>query len=50
VTVGRGLRALFLEPIRWERHLLREEMLPLSRRDFLPGADDAGAAARCTPR
>lgn len=39
--VGRGLRALFLEPIRWERHLLREEMLPLSRRDFLPGADEA---------
>jgi integrating conjugative element protein (TIGR03761 family) len=40
-TIGRGLRALFLEPIRWERNLLREEMLPLSRRDFLPGADDA---------
>ncbi len=39
--VGRGLRALFLEPIRWERLLLREEMLPLSRRDFLPGADEA---------
>ena len=39
--VGRGLRALFLEPIRWERFLLREEMLALSRRDFLPGADDA---------
>jgi integrating conjugative element protein (TIGR03761 family) len=40
--IGRGLRALFLEPIRWERQLLREEMLPLSRRDFLPSADDAG--------
>jgi integrating conjugative element protein (TIGR03761 family) len=40
-AVGRGLRALFLEPIRWERNLLREEMLPLSRRDFLPGADEA---------
>jgi integrating conjugative element protein (TIGR03761 family) len=39
--IGRGLRALFLEPIRWERNLLREDMLPLSRRDFLPGADDA---------
>ena len=38
--IGRGLRALFLEPIRWERLLLREEMLPLSRSDFLPGADD----------
>ena len=40
--VGRGLRALFLEPIRWERLLLREEMLPLSRRDFLPSADEEG--------
>jgi len=39
-TIGRGLRALFLEPIRWERNLLREEMLPLSRSDLLPGADD----------
>lgn len=37
--VGRELRALFLEPIRWERHLLREELRPLSRSDFLPGAD-----------
>ena len=36
---GRRLRALFLEPIRWERNLLREEMLPFSRRDYLPGAD-----------
>ncbi len=40
--IGRGLRALFLEPIRWERGLLREEMLPLTRRDFLPGADELG--------
>ena len=39
--VGRGLRRLFLEPIRWERYLLREEMLPLGRRDFLQGADKA---------
>ena len=37
--VGRELRALFLEPIRWERHLLREELRQLSRSDFLPGAD-----------
>ena len=37
--VGRELRALFLEPIRWERHLLREELRPLSRSDFLPAAD-----------
>lgn len=37
--VGRALRGLFLAPMRWERVLLREEMLPLSRRDFLPGAD-----------
>ncbi len=40
--IGRGLRALFLEPIRWERLLLREEMLLLSRRDFLPSADEVG--------
>ena len=38
--LGRELRALFLEPIRWERHLLREELRPLSRSDFLPGADE----------
>lgn len=38
--VGRKLRALFLEPIRWERHLLREELRSLSRNDFLPGADE----------
>lgn len=37
--VGRELRALFLEPIRWERHLLREELRLLSRSDFLPGAE-----------
>jgi integrating conjugative element protein (TIGR03761 family) len=40
-AIGRRLRALFLEPIRWERNLLREEFLPLSRHDFLPGADQA---------
>jgi integrating conjugative element protein (TIGR03761 family) len=40
--IGRSLRALFTESIRWERLLLREEMLPLSRRDFLPSADDVG--------
>jgi hypothetical protein len=39
--IGRALRGLFLEPIRWERALMREEMLPLSRADFLPGANDA---------
>ena len=39
--VGRQMRALFLEPIRWERHLLREELRPLSRNDFLTGADEA---------
>ena len=38
--LGRELRALFLEPIRWERHLLREELRPLSRSDFLPAADE----------
>lgn len=44
-AVGREIRALFLEPIRWERHLLREELLPLSRSDFLPAADE-GARQR----
>ena len=39
--VVREMRALFLEPIRWERYLLREEMRELSRNDFLAGADDA---------
>jgi integrating conjugative element protein (TIGR03761 family) len=39
-AVGREMRALFLEPIRWERHLLREELRPLSRSDFLPAADE----------
>ncbi len=39
--IGRALRALFLEPIRWERHLLRDELRPLSRSDFLPGAAEA---------
>jgi integrating conjugative element protein (TIGR03761 family) len=39
--IGRALRGLFLAPMRWERVLLREEMLPFGRRDFLPGADDA---------
>lgn len=38
--VGREMRALFLDPIRWERHLLREELRQLSRSDFLPGADE----------
>jgi integrating conjugative element protein (TIGR03761 family) len=38
--LGRELRALFAEPIRWERNLLREELRQLSRGDFLPGADE----------
>jgi len=37
-AIGRGLRSLFLEPIRWERILMREALLPLSRQDFLSGA------------
>lgn len=41
-ALGRPLRALFQAPIRWERLLLREELRPLSRADFLPGADEAG--------
>ena len=38
--LGREMRALFLEPIRWERYLLREELRQLSRSDFLPGAGE----------
>ena len=41
--IGRDLRSLFLEPIRWERHLVSDPLRALSRRDYLPGAD---AAAR----
>lgn len=41
--LGRDMRALFLEPIRWERYLLREELRQLSRSDFLPGAGEDAA-------
>ncbi len=41
---GRILRALFLEPIRWERVLMRADLRRLSRSDFDP---DAGHEARC---
>ena len=41
-NVWREMRALFLEPIRWERFLIRQEMLALGRADFLPGADELG--------
>ena len=37
--LSRQMRALFFEPVRWERYLLREELRQLSRSDFLPGAD-----------
>ena len=36
-----SLRGLFLEPIRWERALLRDDLAALGRRDFLPDADEA---------
>jgi len=39
--VGKSLRGLFTAPIRWERHLLHEQLRPLSRADFLPGADES---------
>lgn len=35
------IRALFLEPIRWERFLIRDEMMALCRADFLPGMDES---------
>jgi len=38
----RELRALFLEPIRWERFLLREQMKALCRADFMRDAHDDG--------
>jgi integrating conjugative element protein (TIGR03761 family) len=49
--IGREFRALFVEPIRWERYLVTGDLRALSRRDYLPGADDAAcervrAAAR----
>ena len=40
----RRLRRLFLESITWERGLRRDELLPLSRQDFLPSADEAAQA------
>lgn len=40
-AVGKSLRGLFTAPIRWERHLLHEQLRPLSRSDFLPGADES---------
>jgi integrating conjugative element protein (TIGR03761 family) len=39
----RRLRGMFEEPVRFERWLFRDELRPLSRHDFLPGA---GAEAR----
>jgi integrating conjugative element protein (TIGR03761 family) len=45
--IGRTLRALFQEPISWERGLLRKELQALGRRDFVSGADaDAQVRAR----
>lgn len=44
-AIGRRLRALFLQPIRWERVLTRETLLPLNRRDFLQ-IDDEEARQR----
>lgn len=42
---GRPLRALFLEPIRWERVLLRDDLKSLSRSCFDPASDE-GARQR----
>jgi len=41
------MRALFHTPIHWERCLMREDLLPLRREDFLPGADEAARARAC---
>ena len=40
-AAGRQMRALFLEPIRWERRLLSDELRQMSRNDFLPSADES---------
>ena len=40
----RKMRTLFHAPIQWEHCLLREDLLPLRREDFLPGADEAARA------
>lgn len=40
----RKMRTLFHAPIRWEHRLLREDLLPLRREDFLPGADESARA------
>jgi integrating conjugative element protein (TIGR03761 family) len=37
--LSRKMRSLFVMPVRWEHYLLREEMRPLTRADYLPGAD-----------
>ena len=39
-SAARGFRALFLEPIRWEKALAREDLRKLSRADFQIGADE----------
>lgn len=38
----RQVRSLFEQPCRYERYLMRSEMKDLSRRDFLPIADEEG--------
>ena len=39
--IARLVRALFWQPVSFERYLMRKELQPLSRADWLPGADDA---------
>jgi hypothetical protein len=38
--ITRQYRSIFETPVRFERYLMREELRPLSRADFLPGAPD----------
>jgi hypothetical protein len=45
--VARVTRALFWQPVSFERYLMRKELQPLSRADWLPGANElAGQRVR----
>ncbi|MES2353105.1 MAG: TIGR03761 family integrating conjugative element protein [Pseudomonadota bacterium] len=41
--VARVARALFWQPVSFERYLMRKELQPLSRADWLPGANELAA-------
>ncbi len=41
--VARALRSVFWQPVSFERYLMRKELQPLSRGDWLPGANEQAA-------